>query len=256
MKNEMKNKKKEIEKIIEDIKTVFPFKGYIEKASDFGKEIALIIRNYLSQNAKILDFGCGPCDKTALFRRMGYKCYACDDLNDGWHEEGNNREIIKEFAKREGISFFHIRNNEIPFDNEYFDGILILDVIEHLHYSPHKLLTHLISKLRSEGYLFIGVPNAVNLRKRISVLFGRTNYVSLEKFYFSKEPWRGHVREYTLQEMIKVLRFHGMKVVYVGGPNIFMRHKIKNTYLQAIYSFVTRIFPGLSEAILVVGQKT
>ena len=34
----------------------------------------------LTPGARILDFGAGPCDSTAVLARMGYSCTAVDDF--------------------------------------------------------------------------------------------------------------------------------------------------------------------------------
>ena len=251
----MKSPKTDITQVLNGLKKVFPFEGYIETASDFGRILAAIVGQYLPPGSKILDFGCGPCDKTALYQRLGYECYGCDDLNDDWHKEGENREAIKRFAESEGICFFQTSNGTLPYDDEFFDGILLVDVVEHLHDSPRRLLNLLITKLKPEGFIFVGMPNSVNIRKRISVLLGRTNYPSLENFYFSKEPWRGHVREYTLRETITLFRYQNLELVYAKGANMFAHKRIKSKLLRLLYLLTTTIFPCLSEGILVIGRK-
>ena len=49
------------------------------------------------------------------------------------------------------------------------------DVLEHLHHSPRDLLNDLCELIKPNALLFITVPNAVNIRKRIDVLRGKTN---------------------------------------------------------------------------------
>ena len=244
-----------IEKLYESINKLFPFKGYMDTCSQFGKIIAGLLGDYLATGSRILDFGSGPCDKTALYKRLGYECYACDDLNDDWHNEGDNKDIIKEFARREGIHFSKMAGGEIPYEEEFFDGILIIDVIEHLHDSPRELLNNLVGKLKTNGYIFVGMPNSVNIRKRLSVLFGKTNYPPLKNFYFSKETWRGHVREYTLEETKQLIKNQNLEVVYASGVNAFASRKISNKYIRGLYVGLTKLFPSLSETILVIGKK-
>ncbi len=76
--------------------------------------------------------------------------------------------------------------------NQAFDMIMLHDVIEHFADSPHHLLVELIGLLKPGGYLYISVPNAVNLRKRLLVLSGRTNYPRFAAYYWSSPHWRGH----------------------------------------------------------------
>ena len=52
------------------------------------------ILRYLQPGSTILDFGCGPCDKTAVLQFLDFHCSACDDLQDDWHKIPGNREKI------------------------------------------------------------------------------------------------------------------------------------------------------------------
>ena len=74
--------------------------------------------------------------------------------------------------------------------------VMLHDATEHFVDSPHHLLVQLIGLLKPGGYLYISVPNAVNLRKRLLVLSGRTNYPRFAAYYWSGPRWRGHKREY------------------------------------------------------------
>jgi len=249
---------RQIDELYERLKSDFPFEGYVETASEIGKDLAQLVLKVLPLGSKILDFGSGGCDKTALLSRLGYDCYACDDLCDEWHLENNNRELIMSFAQRENIKFHLIEDGVLPrFEKDFFDGVLIIDMIEHLHNSPRDLLNYLIDILRPQGFSFVAVPNSVNIRKRISVLVGKTNYCSLESFYFSKQPWRGHVREYTQMETEKLLRYQGLKVVSSSCINtVLHKHeKLRNRYVKLVYKTITNMFPRWRDSILVIGQK-
>ena len=63
----------------------------------------------------------------------------------------------------------NFKNLKRKIKNEKFDVIMAHDVFEHFHSSPRIVLNHLLSNLKTEGYLIISVPNAANLRKRISI---------------------------------------------------------------------------------------
>ena len=74
-----------------------PFEGYMSpKKTVKGaySDIAKTILRYLQPGSTILDFGCGPCDKTAVLQFLDFHCSACDDLQDDWHKIPGNREKI------------------------------------------------------------------------------------------------------------------------------------------------------------------
>src|SRR5437588_621851 len=104
--------------------------------------------------------------------RLGFQCTAIDDLSDGWHLQGSNRHRIETFARGSGVKL--LVSDSVPNDLDGgFDMVMIHDVIEHIADSPRELLLRLIGLLRTGGYLYVTVPNAVNLRKRLLVLCGR-----------------------------------------------------------------------------------
>ena len=47
------------------------------------------------------------------------------------------------------------------------------DVLEHLHDPPRYPFTELMKRVRTGGYLYVTVPNHVNIRKRICGAFRR-----------------------------------------------------------------------------------
>ena len=163
------------QKLMNELNEIFPFENYIKEfsAGDPYKTVFSIATQYLPNKSDVLDFGSGPCDKTGLLKLMGFNCTACDDLQDEWHTEENNREKILNFANSLDIQFYQLNGNELPFENESFDMVILNDVIEHLHNSPRSLLESLIEKLKYNGILFITVPNAGNIRKRINLLIGK-----------------------------------------------------------------------------------
>jgi hypothetical protein len=67
--------------------------------------IASTALRYLEPGARILDFGCGPCDKTAILQRLGFQCAGYDDLQEDWHNQPGQRDTIVRFATECGVDF-------------------------------------------------------------------------------------------------------------------------------------------------------
>ncbi len=239
------------------VNNVFPFKEYMltgDKLINASySNVAKTVLRYLKPGAKILDFGCGPCDKTAVIQSLGFSCSAYDDLQDPWHCSGNNRQLIIKFAKQIGIDFHLADEQQWRFSENEFDMIMLHDVLEHLHDSPKGLINNLIPLLKTGGFLFITVPNAVNLRKRISVLFGSTNLPCFSGYYWSQSPWRGHVREYVKEDLMLMCRFSGLNIVELHGCD-HMLQKLPHS-LRPIYLALTSVFSGFKDTLLLVAQK-
>jgi SAM-dependent methyltransferase len=244
---------KELRDLYLAIDREFPFPGYITSGHDYSY-LAKCVCDYLPRGSRVLDFGAGPGNFTALLARLGYDCYAWDDLSDPWHLLEDNKDRILTFCAREGIKYTVLTTPHLPTGIE-FDGIILSDVIERLHDPPQKLLIELVKRLKTGGYLFITTPNAVNLRKRIDVLRGKTNYPSLNSFFFSPPPWRGHIREYTLDELIKILSFLALDVVRAEWFLSVLDVKVKSGIAKFLFKAFTRLFPSCRDSLLVIGCK-
>jgi SAM-dependent methyltransferase len=230
----------------------FPFPGYFDPFLKGHLSVAQTVMRYLAPGSRLLDFGAGSADKTAVLAALGYKCTAIDDLGDEWHKLGEARRMILDFAEDMGIEYVTFDTHELP-DTHEFDMVMLHDVLEHLHDSPRDLLNDLLERVRERGYLYITVPNHVNLRKRVAVLRGKTNLPQYEMYYWYPGKWRGHVREYTRGDCIALAQALGLEVVEVRG----VHHMLENVprRLLRIYLAASRLAPSTRDTWSMVARK-
>jgi SAM-dependent methyltransferase len=233
----------------------FPFEGYIPSARRVSYfAMPKTVLRWLGQSARILDYGAGPCDKTAMLSQVGYNVTAFDDLGDNWYNFEGNRENILGYAAKAGIEYLlPDKNGNFEFRDDYYDAIILNNVIEHFHDSPRKLLNKVLGGLKTGGFIFIDVPNAANLRKRIDLARGRTNYPSFDSFYWSSYPWRGHVREFVKDDLIKLGQFLGLETVEISSHHYHL--DAVSPLLRKIVVLICKILPSLRESWLFVGKK-
>ena len=234
----------------------FPFEGYISAVgatTGAYATIATATLRYLRHGNRILDFGCGPCDKTAVLQFLDFQCSGYDDLQDPWHTMPGSREKILAFAKECGIDFRLGKDGVLPFEKRSFDMVLLNDVLEHLHDSPRDVLNDLLELVKPEGLLLVTVPNAVNIRKRIDVFFGNTNLPRFESYYWCPGPWRGHIREYVRDDLVKLAEYLNLEVLDLKACD-HMLEKLPAA-VRPVYLFVTKIFTGWKDSWLLVARK-
>jgi len=234
----------------------FPFQEYMitgTEAESAYLNIANTVLRYLRPGDKILDFGCGPCDKTSILQFLGFQCSGYDDLQDDWHNIQGNREKILSFTRECGIEFKLASDGMLPFEKNSFDMVMLNDVLEHLHDSPRDLLNDLLELAKPEGLLFVTVPNAVNIRKRIDVLFGRTNLSRFDVYYWYPSSWRGHIREYVRDDLVKLSVYLNLEVLELRGCD-HMLQKLP-VAIRPAYLFLTGLFGGWKDSWLLVAKK-
>ena len=245
-----------VERAIHTVKATFPFHGYVEDTTEAIRETALILTGLCPDKGRLLDIGCGGMDKLAVFRKLGFECYGCDDFMDHWHRRDDNLERLMDFARKMDLHV-HVQQGDysIPWEEESFDVVTLLDVIEHLHESPREIMNFAGTYLKPNGLLVISMPNSVNLRKRLSVLVGHTNYPLARAFYENPSPWRGHVREYTLAETADMVRWSGFQIVLKRTFHAAMERRLSLRPLQWTFKAITTLAPTLRDGICVVGRK-
>ena len=238
---------------------MFPFAGYFDPHLNGQIVVAETVARYLPIGSKVLDFGAGPADKTAFVASIGYDCTAVDDLSDEWHQRGGAKQRILDFAKDMNINYVVLDaegegNQPLKLSGQ-FDMVMAHDVLEHLHDSPRHLLIDLLEHVRPQGYLFITVPNHVNLRKRLAVLRGRTSLPSFQSYYWNagRGKWRGHIREYTRGDCIELAQALNLEIMEVRGIHN-MLEKVPNR-MRKLYLALSRLAPSTRDSWLLVARK-
>lgn len=230
-----------------------PFPGYLHLGTDAQRSVAELVKARVPAGGSVLDIGCGPCDKTAVLSRIGYRCTGIDDFGDRWHREGDNLARIRAFAESAGVRLVEGDGASLPFEDASFDAVMLCDVIEHLHASPRTLLTDALRLVKDGGWLVVSVPNALNLRKRIDVLRGRTNYPPYDQFFRSGNVWRGHVREYSWGDLSMLPGLLGLTDATVHGRHHMLG--VLPTWLRAPYRIATASLPSMRDTLVLCARR-
>jgi len=231
----------------------FPFPDYVSTVDDSHHNIASTVQKWLPAGARILDFASGPCDKTAIIQKLGYKCSAYDDLSDPWHNLPGNKEKIVKFAEDSGIELHVVKDRTFPFEPNSFDMVMAHAVLDHIHGSPRELLNQLVSFIKPNGFLFVTLPNAVNIRKRIAVLRGHTNMPPYDSYYWYPGSWRGHVREYVKDDLRRMSEYLQLDIVELRGCHHMVRRV--NPLFRPIYLTLSALFTGWRDSWTLVARK-
>ncbi len=141
--------------------------------------------------------------------------------------------------------------------NESLDAVTSFDSMEHWHHSPKRLFHELLAAMNPEARFVLGIPNCVNLRKRLTGLVGRNKWSAMEHWY-EPDVFRGHVREPDVQDLLYIANDLKLKDVRIYGRNWqgdFSKHKMVRIATRLVDQLI-RFNPGLCAAIYLVGTKS
>jgi SAM-dependent methyltransferase len=228
---------------------------------EFGRrlEVLKLIEGCCGQGSTVLDLGAQPFIISCALRKMGYDVVAFDIDPEPYMRIAEACDV--------NVVRCDLEKDELGVDNA--DCAVFTEVLEHLHYYYVPLVLSKINKaLKLGGALVLTTPNIASVFRRLRLLLG-------------KQPiYRYHVREYTLGEVVEVVREAGFEVVeayyslvedltYIdAGPEDYLRvsnfvdlvrvairRPTKLNVLRALAYPLVRLRPSLRQLIVVVGVK-
>ncbi len=100
-----------------------------------------------------------------------------------------------------------LNRDPLPFPDEYFDGVTMLAVLEHV-FDPYAVIREVHRVLRPGGELVIDVPNVASLTNRLRILFGRLPVTSTDTGWDG-----GHLHYFTKHALDRFLARQGFEIV-------------------------------------------
>ena len=136
------------------------------------------------------------------------------------------------------------------------DAITTFDSMEHWHHSPKRLFRQVMHELRPGGVFVLGVPNCINLRKRITVPFGVGQWSSMSDWY-EPDVFRGHVREPDAGDLKYIARDMGLCKVKIIGRNWlgYRSARLPVRIAARLLDYSLRPLPSLCSDLYLVGER-
>lgn len=208
----------------------------------------------IPQGGKLADIGGGLTPCCHAMSLLGYRTVLVDDFGDRGYAESS---WMLDQKRKDGVEILSCDVlSDLPLPENSFDAVMTHDCLEHLHNSPKKMLQQCVAALKPGGFLFLGVPNSVNLRKRLTVPFGIGKWSTMNDWYES-DAFRGHVREPDIDDLAYIARSLGLEDVRIFGRN-WLGYESHFGLVRLLTPFGDRLlqlWPGLCANIYMSGAK-
>ena len=145
---------------------------------------------------KILDVGCATGYLGAELKKLGNIVYGIEISKEA-------AKIAKNFL--DYVICDNIETMQLPWNDEFFDIIIMSDVIEHL-FNPRDVLIKLRRILKKDGIFLITFPNIAHYSIRLMLLRGKWIYKNYGILDY------GHIRFFTKDSAIRLINSSGLKV--------------------------------------------
>ena len=98
-----------------------------------------------------------------------------------------------------------LNKDNIPFENEFFDYVLLLDVIEHV-VDPKNLLINARERLNDNGKLIVTLPNDYHILNKIRFVFNK---------HLTEDPFHpyGHLHYFPIKSGEHFLKSNGLIIL-------------------------------------------
>lgn len=178
-------------------------KAYFEERDHLDVHLAHSIMLLIKRHKlrKLLDVGCGSGKLVHFFNKKGYIAKGCDPTNSAIKAAlriNKKESIIKASAAT------------LPFENNSFDIITAISVIEHLtQREAEQFFAQAQRVLRSNGFIFIVTPNFASPWR----------FIQGKKWFGYSDPT--HITFYTPKNLTALLQKYGFRNIQLQFKTIY-----------------------------------
>ena len=142
----------------------------------------------------------------------------------------SEKAVQKVHSKDIDAAVFDFASGPLPCENNSFDTVVMLDILEHL-YSPKDLLEE--TKRVSKKSIIISVPNFNSLPARVQAFLGRAPE--------NNTPSKGHIYWFNMPILKRLVKNSGLKIVAME-TNTFWQDHFLFGYLT---NYLSRVWPSV-----------
>ncbi|HPH84560.1 MAG TPA: methyltransferase domain-containing protein [Ferruginibacter sp.] len=166
--------------------------------SSFVSKFIFQQKSFGNKPFRLLDIGAGNHSASKTKKLFPLCEYHGVDMEKDYNNSASDFGVMDAFYE---MDLTQLDFSTIP--NNYFDGIWMVHVIEHL-YNGDKVMEQLMPKLKQGGYMYIEYPGKKSMK--LPSMYGTLN--------FKDDPT--HVRLYSVEEITDLVSRNGFEVLKSG----------------------------------------
>lgn len=206
-----------------------------------------LLRPHLNPEARILDVGGFFAAFPLALRKCGFQVTVAEH----YAYYGGVLDPIVTLLKSSGVAILDADFCATTVDvSSSFDAVLCMAVAEHLASSPERLMRNVHRALTPSGNLVFEVPNQLAWVNRVQMLRGRSFMPTLETIWNSAIPFTGHHHEYTLEDVVALMRLSSFEIKRLEFLDAY--YGFSSAKSKLLYRLVPRIAPSTRDTLMVL----
>jgi len=182
------------------------------QGSDYIRNQLITFEKYVTKG-RLLDIGCGTGNYVFRGRELGWDTY-------GIEVSKRNSDFL---SNELGLNVLNGSIEEVNFDSEYFDVVILNHVLEHL-FDPKMVLKKIYGFLKKGGILALYVPN------EFECLYSRLMLNNLLFYLQPRERPTDHLYFFNKKTIQRLLTSIGYRIMDLTTMNFRINTNHKNRY--------------------------
>ncbi|HKO99192.1 MAG TPA: glycosyltransferase [Pyrinomonadaceae bacterium] len=215
--------------------------------SDFRRFVYTLSLVPNRSGISVLELGANPYFMTVLLSQFRQAKLQLANFFGGPEKEGSQKVSIGHTGETLTFPYkhFNVEVDTFPYPDDSFDVVLFCEIIEHLLSDPVQALTEIRRVLRPGGTLVLTTPNVVRLANVQKIIDGENIYDP----YSGYGPYGRHNREYTAQDLVRLLSANGFTVRTIFTADVNDEHYSSPGARERVASLVRHRQPELGQYI-------
>ncbi len=195
------------------LEIVNAMKPLVEKTDHYhyghARRMARTLQTILDQNpqGKFLEVGTTTLIPLVLSKLAPDLDLTVTDFNLDKPKLGEDTFTLQDESINLKVARVNIEDEPLPFEDDYFDFILLSEVIEHMEVDPMYMLAEMNRVLKTGGTLLVTTPNCASTWAIHKILNGIEPYFYMQ-YQRDRSPYR-HNYEYSIHSLTAVLKAAG-----------------------------------------------
>lgn len=188
----------------------------------------------IEKSNKILEIGCRGGWMTKALKKKANLMFS-GDISTNY--------LIKAKKDIKDVYFLRMDSHYLPFPKEYFDVVVITEVLEHL-VSPYKALEEINRVLKTKGTVVLSVPNSMTFT---NILNNFKKHKNIGK--------SAHLYSFNSKSILKLLRFTGFTEEEIKSSSIPFPIPNQILYANLFQKILNNIFPKFGSPLIIKAKK-